>query len=68
MTASALLKYGIDHLSSMYKGLIRWMEMRDFANIAEMQGLMSQEYIADPTAFERANYIKVLGSYADLMQ
>jgi dihydroorotate dehydrogenase (fumarate) len=28
-----------------------------------MQGSMSQHNVAEPAAFERANYMKVLGSY-----
>jgi dihydroorotate dehydrogenase (fumarate) len=28
-----------------------------------MKGSMSQQKVADPSAFERANYIKVLGSF-----
>jgi hypothetical protein len=29
-----------------------------------MQGSMSQKSVADPSAFQRANYVKVLSSYA----
>jgi len=29
-----------------------------------MRGSMSQRSVAEPTAFERANYLKVLRSYA----
>jgi hypothetical protein len=29
-----------------------------------MQGSMSRKSVADPTAFSRANYLKVLSSYS----
>ena len=41
-----------------------WMEEHEYASIAEMRGSMSQQHVAEPAAFERANYLKVLRSYA----
>jgi dihydroorotate dehydrogenase (fumarate) len=43
--------------------LREWMEKHRYASVAQMRGAMSQRKVADPTAFERANYIKVLESY-----
>ena len=63
MTTSALLRHGVEHLSVMRAGVIEWMETHEYASIAEMQGSMSHRSVADPAAFERANYMKVLGSY-----
>jgi len=39
------------------------MEMNQYQSVAQMKGSMSQQNVADPTAFERANYIKTLESY-----
>lgn len=63
MTTSALLKNGIGYLSTMLDGLDRWMKLRDFSNIDELRGIMSQAKIKNPLAYERANYIKVLSGY-----
>jgi dihydroorotate dehydrogenase (fumarate) len=63
MTASALLKNGPGHLTSMVAGLREWMDRREYASVAQMKGSMSQLNVADPSAFERANYIKILESY-----
>lgn len=63
MTTSALLRNGIDHLATLRDGLQAWMEMRNYVSVAQMKGSMSQQNVADPTAFERANYIKMLESY-----
>ena len=63
MTTSALLKNGVDYLTTLRDGLRTWMEMHRYVSVAQMKGSMSQRNVADPTAFERANYIKVLQSY-----
>ncbi len=63
MTTSALLKNGIDYLTTLRDGLRTWLEMHRYVSVAQMKGSMSQHNVADPTAFERANYIKTLESY-----
>jgi len=64
MTTSALLQHGIDHLARVRAGLLAWMEAHEYASIAQMQGSMSYRAVAEPAAFERANYMKVLSAYA----
>ncbi|HEU4369070.1 MAG TPA: dihydroorotate dehydrogenase-like protein [Methylomirabilota bacterium] len=64
MTTSALLTHGIGHLDRVRAGLLQWMEVHEYASIAQMQGSMSYRSVAEPAAFERANYMKVLSSYA----
>ncbi|MDP1778925.1 MAG: dihydroorotate dehydrogenase-like protein [Anaerolineales bacterium] len=43
-----------------------WMEKHDYTSIKQMQGSMSQKNVREPAAFERANYMKVLGSWREL--
>ena len=62
MTASALYKNGIGYLRTMNKELEGWMLTKEFDNIDSFRGVMSQQHISDPTDYERANYIKILGS------
>lgn len=63
MTTSALLRNGIDYLTTLVDGLTKWMEQKGYDSVAQMKGSMSQKNVADPTAFERANYIKILERY-----
>ncbi|TVR83479.1 MAG: dihydroorotate dehydrogenase-like protein [Rhodospirillales bacterium] len=63
MSTSALLRHGAGYLKTLVDDLEKWMERRDYASVAQMKGSMSQQKVADPSAFERANYIKVLESY-----
>lgn len=63
MTTSSLLKHGIEHLASLRKELVAWMEEHEYESIRQMQGSMSYRAVAEPAAFERANYMRVLRSY-----
>jgi dihydroorotate dehydrogenase (fumarate) len=63
MTTSSLLKHGPAHASVLVAGLAAWLERKGFASVAQIKGSMSQMRVADPTAFERANYMKVLQSW-----
>jgi dihydroorotate dehydrogenase (fumarate) len=63
MMASALLKYGIDHLRVVEKELVEWMEKNEYESVDQMRGALSQIHCEDPTAFERAQYMKALTFY-----
>lgn len=67
MTASALLQHGIPFVTTMLKDLETWMEKNEYESIEQMKGCMSQQNIADPTMYERANYLKTLGSYKEIL-
>lgn len=64
MLASALLKDGIGRASKILADLESWMNEHEYESIQQMQGSMSQKAVAEPAAFERANYMKVLNSFS----
>jgi dihydroorotate dehydrogenase (fumarate) len=64
MMTSVLLKHGTDHMKTVLADLRAWMEEHEYESIRQMQGSMSRRSVADPAAFGRANYMKVLSSYA----
>jgi dihydroorotate dehydrogenase (fumarate) len=64
MTTSALLRHGIGFLTTLVDGLRTWMEDREYESVRQMKGSMSQINCLDPGAYERANYIKIIESYA----
>ncbi len=39
------------------------MEEHEYESVSQMQGSMSQQHVAEPAAFERANYMKILQSW-----
>ncbi|MBN1945388.1 MAG: dihydroorotate dehydrogenase-like protein [Bradymonadales bacterium] len=61
---SALLKNGISHLASVKKELFEWLERHEYESVNQMQGSMSQARCPDPSAYERAQYMRALSSYA----
>ena len=64
MMTSALLKRGISYLDTVITELLVWMGEHEYDSIRQMQGSMSRNAVPQPKAFERANYVKVLSSYA----
>jgi len=63
MMASELLQNGIQRIGQVLDGMVQWMEEYEYQSVIQMQGSMSQQSVAEPAAFERANYMKVLGSW-----
>ena len=66
MSASELLQNGIGRIPEILIDLQAWMEEHEYSSIKQMQGSMSQKSVAEPAAFERANYMKVLSSFQEL--
>jgi len=63
MTTSALLERGIEHIATIVDETRSWMEKHEYESVKQMQGSMSRRSVADPDAFGRANYMKVVSSY-----
>ena len=63
MMTSELLQKGLHRISEILANLVAWMEEYEYESVRQMQGSMSQQHVADPAAFERANYMKVLESW-----
>ena len=60
---SALLRHGPRHIAEMRHGLERWLEWQKIESVAAMRGRSSLSRSADPSAFERAHYIRTLQSW-----
>lgn len=64
MMASELLANGVSRIGEILAEVESWMTENEYESIEQMRGSMSQQNVAEPAAFERANYMKVLGSYS----
>ena len=62
MMASALMRYGIGHIRAIEQELSEWLEAHEYVSVRQMQGSMSQQYVSDPSAFERAQYMRAITS------
>jgi dihydroorotate dehydrogenase (fumarate) len=63
MMASELIANGVGRLTQILADMQRWMEEYEYESITQMKGSMSQRAVAEPAAFERANYMKALNSF-----
>jgi dihydroorotate dehydrogenase (fumarate) len=60
---SALLQRGPAYLKEVREGMARWLEEHAYDSLAQMRGSMSLARCADPKAYERANYMRLLQSW-----
>ena len=63
MMASALLRNGIGYLRTVEEGMRDWMEKNECASVKQIQGSLSQSNCPDPSAFERAQYMRALTTF-----
>lgn len=63
MMASELLKNGVGRIAEILTETEQWMEEHEYKSVRQMIGSMGQCHVAEPAAFERANYMKTLASY-----
>jgi dihydroorotate dehydrogenase (fumarate) len=63
MMTSELLKKGPGRINEIVSDLRNWMVEHEYESVTQMRGSMSQRNVAQPAAFVRANYMKVLQSW-----
>jgi dihydroorotate dehydrogenase (fumarate) len=66
MMASELLQKGVRRIGQVLNELVTWLNEHEYESVLQMIGAMSQKHCAEPAAFERANYMKMLQSYRPL--
>jgi dihydroorotate dehydrogenase (fumarate) len=65
MMTSALLVNGPGHVAAVERELVEWAAESGFESVAQLKGSVSQRNVADPSAFERANYMSTLISFTN---
>lgn len=66
MMASELLQNGVRRIGQVLNEVVTWLNEREYESVTQMIGAMSQMHCAEPAAYERANYMKMLQSYRPL--
>jgi len=64
MLCAVLLQQGPRCIAEILRQLSEWMDEHEYVSINQMQGSMNYHAVGDPGAFERANYMQALVSYA----
>lgn len=60
---SEVLKHGLGRFSELRRELVRWLERLEYASLAQARGRMNLRHCADPSVYERANYVRILNSW-----
>ena len=60
MMCSSLLRHGLGRIRQVEQGMIEWMEQHEYDSIRQLQGSLSQLHCPDPSAFERALYMRAV--------
>jgi dihydroorotate dehydrogenase (fumarate) len=66
MLASALLLNGPDRLRTILQDLSAWLDEHEYRSVVQLRGSMSQLRVAEPAAFERAHYLRTVGTFFSL--
>jgi dihydroorotate dehydrogenase (fumarate) len=63
MLCSTLIRHGVRQIGVIERDLAAWMEEHEYNSVAQLKGSLSQKNCADPTAFERAQYMKAISQF-----
>jgi dihydroorotate dehydrogenase (fumarate) len=64
MMTSAILRNGPDKIRTVEAGLRTWMSENEYKSVSQLCGSASSAAVEDPSAFERANYMRTLRSWS----
>lgn len=60
MTASALLRHGVQHAATLVQGLEDWLVRKELTSLEQVRGRLAVPADTDVTAYERAGYVAAL--------
>ncbi len=60
MLCSVLLREGIGKIREIETEMCEWMSEHDYESVQQLKGSMSQKHVADPSSFERAQYMRAV--------
>jgi dihydroorotate dehydrogenase (fumarate) len=63
MMTSAILRHGPGHIETVEAALRGWMIEHEYESVEQLRGSASQATAGNPSAFERANYLRTLHSW-----
>jgi len=63
MLCSVLIRHGIKQIADIEKDMVDWLEEHEYESVGQLKGSLSQKHCEDPSAFERAQYMRAISSY-----
>jgi len=63
MLCSVLIRHGIKQIAEIEKDMVAWLEEHEYESVEQLKGSLSQKNCEDPSAFERAQYMRAISSF-----
>lgn len=63
MLCSTLIRHGIKQIAVIEQELENWLEEHEYESVNQLKGSLSQKHCENPSAFERAQYMRAISSY-----
>jgi len=63
MLCSTLIRHGARQIGVIERDLVAWMEEHEYSSVTQLKGSLSQKNCANPSAFERAQYMKAISQF-----
>jgi len=63
MTTSEVLRHGPERIAAIEADLVSWLTEHEYESVNQLRGSASHATSDDPSAFERANYLRTLHSW-----
>ena len=60
---SALMRHGVKHIAVIERELRVWLEQHEYDSVEQLKGSLSQKNCDDPSAYERAQYMRAISTY-----
>jgi dihydroorotate dehydrogenase (fumarate) len=64
MLCSVLIRHGIPQIAVIERDMMNWLEEREYVSVQQLRGSLSQKNTGDPSAFERAQYMRAISNYS----
>jgi len=60
MLCSTLIRHGVSQIGVIERDLLAWMEEHEYTSVTQLKGSLSQKNCPEPSAFERAQYMRAI--------
>jgi dihydroorotate dehydrogenase (fumarate) len=60
MLCSTLIRHGLSQIGVIERDLVAWMEEHEYTSVTQLKGSLSQKNCPEPSAFERAQYMRAI--------
>src|SRR5664279_4023252 len=64
MLCSTIIRHGIPQIAIIERELESWLTEHEYESVTQLKGSLSQKNCHDPSAFERAQYMRAISQYA----